>query len=256
MDSRSLAFVEQTLAATKGAGVDAVLNSLPGEAIAAGLSLLKVGGSFLEIGKRDIYSDAALSLYPFRNNLALFAIDLDQLFKQRASSMGDLLRDLVERFDSGQLQALPTQSFTADETRDAFRLMQQGSTLAKWLSITSPLPARCASVRHFPFPSIRMVRFGSQAEWGLWLRNRPLVGKPRSAFVGSQRSESIAQRRGPADDHRTATGRLSRNAPSRRHYRSGTSGRCPGDDSQRPATAAWRAAYRDGFGGQAAGRPR
>ncbi|MEZ6151634.1 MAG: SDR family NAD(P)-dependent oxidoreductase [Pirellulaceae bacterium] len=131
MDSRSLAFVEQTLAATKGAGVDAVLNSLPGEAIAAGLSLLKVGGSFLEIGKRDIYSDAALSLYPFRNNLALFAIDLDQLFKQRASSMGDLLRDLVERFDSGQLQALPTQSFTADETRDAFRLMQQGKHIGK-----------------------------------------------------------------------------------------------------------------------------
>lgn len=131
MDSRSLAFVEQTLAATKGAGVDAVLNSLSGEAIAAGLSLLKIGGSFLEIGKRDIYNDAALSLYPFRNNLALFAIDLDQLFKQQAPRMGDLLRDLVERFDSGQLQALPTQTFVADETRAAFRLMQQGKHIGK-----------------------------------------------------------------------------------------------------------------------------
>ncbi|MEO8268885.1 MAG: type I polyketide synthase, partial [Aureliella sp.] len=142
MDSRSLAFVEQTLAATKGAGVDAVLNSLPGEAISGGLSLLKIGGSFLEIGKRDIYSDTALSLYPFRNNLALFAIDLDQLFKQQAASMGDLLRDLVERFDSGQLQALPTQSFAADETRDAFRLMQQSKHLGKVVVEFQPPPSQ------------------------------------------------------------------------------------------------------------------
>ncbi|MCA9181181.1 MAG: zinc-binding dehydrogenase, partial [Planctomycetales bacterium] len=79
MDSRSLDFADETMCATGGQGVDAVLNSLPGEAIAKGLMCLKTGGRFLEIGKRDIYGDATLGLYPFRNNLALFAIDLDQL---------------------------------------------------------------------------------------------------------------------------------------------------------------------------------
>ncbi len=131
MDSRSLAFAQQTLDATDGQGVDAVLNSLPGEAISAGLSALKPGGRFLEIGKRDIYDDAALGMYPFRNNLALFAIDLDQLFKQQPRRMGHMLERLVERFERGELQPLPIKVFAADETRSAFRYMQQGKHIGK-----------------------------------------------------------------------------------------------------------------------------
>ena len=113
MDSRSLRFADETLAATGGMGIDVVLNSLPGEAIAKGLTTLKVGGRFLEIGKRDIYDDASLGLYPFRNNLALFAIDLDQLFKQQPQRMGEMLNRLVARFESGELNPLPTISYPA-----------------------------------------------------------------------------------------------------------------------------------------------
>ncbi|MEM7478405.1 MAG: acyltransferase domain-containing protein, partial [Planctomycetota bacterium] len=131
MDSRSLAFADATLQATGGEGVDAVLNSLPGEAIPKGISTLKTGGRFLEIGKRDIYSDGALGLYPFRNNLALFAIDLDQLFKQQPKMMGERLRALVPRFESGELEALPITSFDVDDTVAAFRFMQQGNHIGK-----------------------------------------------------------------------------------------------------------------------------
>jgi acyl transferase domain-containing protein/NAD(P)-dependent dehydrogenase (short-subunit alcohol dehydrogenase family)/aryl carrier-like protein len=131
MDSRSLAFGPETLQATDGQGVDAVLNSLPGEAIATGLGVLKTGGRFLEIGKRDIYGDAALGLYPFRNNLSLFAIDLDQLFKQQPARMGKLLRDLVPRFESGELHPLPVEVYGADDTTAAFKFMQQGKHIGK-----------------------------------------------------------------------------------------------------------------------------
>ncbi len=131
MDSRTLAFGVQTLEATAGQGVDAVLNSLPGEAITTGLSVLKTGGRFLEIGKRDIYNDAALGLYPFRNNLAMFAIDLDQLFKQQPAKMGVMLEELVERFESGELRPLPVEAFAAQQTHEAFKLMQQGKHIGK-----------------------------------------------------------------------------------------------------------------------------
>ncbi|MCA9140353.1 MAG: acyltransferase domain-containing protein, partial [Planctomycetales bacterium] len=60
MDSRTLDFARHTLEHTDGEGVDVVLNSLPGEAIKTGLSILRTGGRFLEIGKRDIYSDNPL----------------------------------------------------------------------------------------------------------------------------------------------------------------------------------------------------
>ncbi|QEF97170.1 Phthiocerol synthesis polyketide synthase type I PpsC [Stieleria maiorica] len=131
MNSRDLEFARQTLRQTDGVGVDVILNSLPGEAIPKGLSILKTGGRFLEIGKRDIYADASLGLETFKNNLALFAIDLDQLFREQPERMGRMLRQLAARFDSGELTPLPVTSYDADETREAFRFMQQGKHIGK-----------------------------------------------------------------------------------------------------------------------------
>lgn len=70
MDSRSLEFADEVMRHTNGEGVDIVLNSLAGEAIAKGISALRHYGRFLEIGKRDIYQNGQLGLLPFRNNLS------------------------------------------------------------------------------------------------------------------------------------------------------------------------------------------
>jgi amino acid adenylation domain-containing protein len=130
MDSRSLAFADEARRFT-GGGLDMVLNSLPGEAIPRGVAALATGGRFLEIGKRDIYADAAIGLHAFRNNIAFFAIDLDQLFKQQPERMGSLLRTLPERFESGALEPLPVTVHPADDTVGAFRSMQQARHIGK-----------------------------------------------------------------------------------------------------------------------------
>ena len=75
-DSRSTEFADQIRRDTDGYGVDIVLNSLTGAAQRAGLELLAFGGRFVEIGKRDIYGDTRLGLFPFRRNLAFYAVDL------------------------------------------------------------------------------------------------------------------------------------------------------------------------------------
>ncbi len=75
-DSRSTEFAEQIRKDTDGYGVDIVLNSLPGAAQRAGLELLAFGGRFVEIGKRDIYGDTRMGLFPFRRNLSFYAVDL------------------------------------------------------------------------------------------------------------------------------------------------------------------------------------
>src|SRR5258705_254860 len=74
MDSRSLASAAQVMEATGGRGVDIVLNSRAGEAIAKGLSVLAPRGRFLEIGKADIYRNNDLPLEAFRRNLSFIAI--------------------------------------------------------------------------------------------------------------------------------------------------------------------------------------
>ena len=53
-DSRTLEFEEKFSAATGGAGMDVVLNSLAGEFIDASLRLLAPGGRFIEMGKTDL----------------------------------------------------------------------------------------------------------------------------------------------------------------------------------------------------------
>ena len=70
-DSRSIEFADQIRRDTDGYGVDIVLNSLTGAAQRAGLELLAFGGRFVEIGKRDIYGDTRLGLFPFRRNLVV-----------------------------------------------------------------------------------------------------------------------------------------------------------------------------------------
>ncbi|CKM11143.1 mycocerosic acid synthase [Mycobacterium tuberculosis] len=83
-DSRSTEFAEQIRGDTDGYGVDVVLNSLPGAAQRAGIELLAFGGRFVEIGKRDIYGDTRLGLFPFRRNLSLYAVDLALLTHSHA----------------------------------------------------------------------------------------------------------------------------------------------------------------------------
>ena len=94
-DSRTLDFAEEVNARTLGRGVDVILNSLPGEAIARGIAALADYGRFLEIGKRDIYQNARLGLQPFHKNLSFFAIDLDRVIRERPALAGSMLRDIV-----------------------------------------------------------------------------------------------------------------------------------------------------------------
>ena len=68
-DSRSTEFAEQIRRDTDGYGVDIVLNSLTGAAQRAGLEVLSVGGRFVEIGRRDVYANTRLGLFPFHRNL-------------------------------------------------------------------------------------------------------------------------------------------------------------------------------------------
>ncbi len=156
MDSRSLTFADEAVAVA--GGIDIILNSLPGEAIPRGIDALAVGGRFLEIGKRDIYADAALGLHAFRNNIAFFAIDLDQLFKRQPARMGELLRTLPDRFESGELEPLPVAVHPAADAVAAFRSMQQARHIGKLVIDYRRRPAR---VRPPAAGSVRLDRDGS-----------------------------------------------------------------------------------------------
>ena len=90
-DSRSVEFAEQIRHDTDGYGVDIVLNSLTGTAQLAGIKLLALGGRFIEIGKADIYSNTRLDLFPFRQNLAFYGVDLGLMAQSHPAAVRELL---------------------------------------------------------------------------------------------------------------------------------------------------------------------
>lgn len=131
MDSRSLSFAAEIMEATNGEGVDAVLNSLAGEAIPKGLSVLRDYGRFLEIGKRDIYQNKQIGLMPFKNNLSFFSIDLDKVMRERPTLIATLQKAICEKFSQGVFSPLPYRVFPLSMATDAFRYMTQGKHIGK-----------------------------------------------------------------------------------------------------------------------------
>ncbi len=131
MDSRSLAFADETMELTNGKGVDIVLNSLAGDAIAKSVSVLSPYGRFIEIGKRDIYENSKMELGPFRNNLSYFAVDLDKLCAQRPEFVRSVMRDLMLSFGDKELRPLSYRVFPISEIVSAFRYMAQGKHIGK-----------------------------------------------------------------------------------------------------------------------------
>ena len=136
MDSRALSFPQQILARTDHEGLDLVLNSLSGEAIQAGLSVLRPYGRFVEIGKRDIYQNSSLGLQPFQKNLSFFAVDLDKMMRERTDFVGRMLRQVMQMAVQGEIQPLPVCVYPLAKTADAFRSMAQARHTGKLVIAT------------------------------------------------------------------------------------------------------------------------
>jgi phthiocerol/phenolphthiocerol synthesis type-I polyketide synthase C len=131
MSSRSVAWAEEVMEATGGRGVDVVLNSLAGEAIPKGIGVLAPFGRFLELGKRDVYSNLQVGLYAFRNNASVSVIALDQLAAERPDDYRALLTHVMELFEKKIFTPLPRETFPVSRIGDAFRHMMAGTHVGK-----------------------------------------------------------------------------------------------------------------------------
>ncbi|SQD99868.1 MULTISPECIES: type I polyketide synthase [unclassified Parafrankia] len=131
MDSRSVDFSAQTLAATGGQGVDVVLNSLSGPAIRAGMECLRPFGRFVELGLRDILADSALGLAPFRNSITFAGVNLIELYRHQPERVARLLRELTAALAAGELAPLPVTTYPIEAATDAFRLMAGAAHIGK-----------------------------------------------------------------------------------------------------------------------------
>jgi len=208
-DSRTTAFAAQVRSATKGRGVDLVLNSLAGDAIAKGLSALAPGGRFLEIGKRDIYANTAIGLRPLRNNVSMHVIDMGQILSGSRSEVQNLLQSVMKLFRSGALLPLPYSLLPFSRAAEAFRQMAQAKHIGK--IVLSAKNDRIEPIRKLPLERIEFSRKGSYLitgglggfglEVARWLvsrgaRNLVLAGRSGASTPEARRAVAALRRKG------------------------------------------------------------
>lgn len=154
-DSRGIEFADQIRRDTDGYGVDVVLNSLPGAAQRAGLDLLALGGRFVELGKRDIYGDSRLGLFPFRRNLSLFAVDLALLTVSHPETVRRLLTTVYDRTAAGELPPPRTTHYPVRDAAAAVRLVAAAGHSGK---VVLDVPRAGSSVAVVPPDDVRPFR--------------------------------------------------------------------------------------------------
>lgn len=217
VDSRSLGFFDEIREITDGQGVDVVLNSLAGEALQKGVSLLKPYGRFVELGKRDFWANTKLGLKPFRNNIQFCGVDVDRLLVDRPAMSRDLLRDVSNLVTDGVLRPLPHRVFPASRINEAFRHMQQSRHIGKVVvdltgevELSEPPPAGRLSLRSDATYLVTGGRDGFGLATAQWLaskgaRHLLLVGRsertrPEAAIaIDRLRETGVAVREAAVD---------------------------------------------------------
>ncbi len=208
MDSRTLDFGRQIMDASNGNGVDVVLNSLAGPALARSLSVLAPGGRFLELGKRDIEQDTRLGLRPFQDNQLFNAVDLDRLWAKRPEMLIRSVAEVLRRLNAGNLHPLPYRVFPFSQARAAFEWMARASHIGKVvLSLQDPVVptvARDDSSIRFRADASYLIA-GGLGGFGLatarWLvdcgaRNLVLVGRSGATTAEAQQALREMERAG------------------------------------------------------------
>ena len=135
--SRTLAFAKGIKRLTNGRGVDVVINSLAGEGLRSSWECIAPFGRFIEVGKRDIYSQKVsafegLPMFPFSKNVMFASVDLAFLMQSDPEMMAKLMADVTMMTGKKQIFApQPLNIYSCGNIEQAFRLMQSGKHMGK-----------------------------------------------------------------------------------------------------------------------------
>lgn len=118
-------FKAGVLRLTQGHGVDVVLNSLAGEALLDSWACVASLGTFVEIGKSDIYQNTHLGMSQLAKSITLVSFDLAFITENRPAITQNTLRQVAKLVAEGAIKPVqPITTMPISSIEDAFRLIQ------------------------------------------------------------------------------------------------------------------------------------
>ncbi len=137
-DSRTTLFAEEILAATGGAGVDMVLNSLTGEGfIEASLSCLEKGGRFVEMARVDILSEEEMAAA--RPDVSYSILAIDALKEEDPARAGSILKRVLKLLSAGTIAPLIHARWPLAQAGPGMQCMRAARHIGKIVFTNSPL---------------------------------------------------------------------------------------------------------------------
>ncbi len=128
-NSRTADFADEILTQTHGEGVDVVVNSLTGEFIPKGLSILKQGGHFLEVGITDAWNTERVA--DFRPDVNYVQYHLRSCQEQQPKEFQNIFHHLIDGFSQGTRTPLPQRVFPFHDIAEAFGMMARARHIGK-----------------------------------------------------------------------------------------------------------------------------
>ena len=130
--SRETSFADCIKLATKGKGVDVILNSLAGEALKVSLDCLAHFGRFVEIGKQDLMVNTRMEMRKFTYNVTYMTVDLLLLQAEKPRLVQSILAKVADLIFTGVFKNIETINvFPISQLESAFRFMQSGRSTGK-----------------------------------------------------------------------------------------------------------------------------
>lgn len=136
--SRNTSFAPGIMRATKGAGVDVVVNSLPAASLKASWECVAPYGHFIEIGKANVQADSSLPMLGFAKNVSFTAVDMVHIAQTNHQLTRELAEKTIALLVGGQAGPAPLQHFGASQVEQAFRLIQSGANTGRIVITLSP----------------------------------------------------------------------------------------------------------------------
>lgn len=130
--SRDLTFAAGIMRATKGRGVDVVVNSLAGEALRETWHCIAFGGRFIEVGKRDILGNTGLDMAPFLRQVTFTSVNLEAFEEQDPDGFRQTWHNVWALIARGIVGPVyPINKYGVSDAETAFRFMASGAHLGK-----------------------------------------------------------------------------------------------------------------------------
>ncbi|KAJ5321623.1 polyketide synthase [Penicillium brevicompactum] len=139
--SRDTDFAAAILKATQGRGVDVILNSLTGDMLHESWRICADGGTFVEIGKKDIADRNVLSMEPFDRNCSFRAMDFSYTRDISDSLIADLLDEIFDLVNAGHVKPIsPITTFSFGDIRSALAFIRSGRHMGKVVISDGEIP--------------------------------------------------------------------------------------------------------------------